>query len=373
MIFLSLLLLTFLAAASVFDSRSPPFCGNPFPLTSKNLDVFESLINGSLNADQGSADLLNMQSYGGPREWPRNDQNKVVIKYCFETKDARKQVGRPFPLYGIGEWMRALGGEASSATMHGLVFEETLDANGQPLVCIDPATKEWNREIDYNTVRIRWSDDKHFGASATTGFVGFVSGDPPIPGIHMITFGELYDYPAMVHELGHILGMAHEHQRKDRDAWVAYRCHNVKDFYTIFKKFKAGNPDATWSDLCDNIANALVMDFAGSNFVRQYSAGDPRGREGRTLTWEVADYGEPYDPASIMHYSSDAFREGGLWCHHDKTDGCTLVINVPGHEKEYIPEIFHPSQKDIQWVRKTYPWMDPPNRLENTRMNGTVS
>ncbi|KAF2451613.1 zincin [Karstenula rhodostoma CBS 690.94] len=351
----------FVAAASFSDTRAPPFCGNPFPLTSENLDFFEGLANGSIDAAQGSSDLLNKQNYGGPRPWPRNSENKVVIQYCFQTPDVRDKIGQQFREFGIDEWMRALGGAASSATGHGLVFEETLDVNGRPFSCKYP-DGSWNQKVDKNAVMIGWSYSKHFAGGATVGFVGFVSGDPPVPGIHGIIFGHTWINPTLVHELGHVLGMAHEHQRKDRDGSVAYRCHNVQGFYTKFEKFKASNPDAKWSDLCDDLINALLMDFAGKNFVRQFSLGDARSREGRFIIWEVADYGEPYDQQSIMHYHSDIHVADDLYCLRGPglTDGCTLVNNLPGHEKEYIRRSHRPSAGDIKWVRKTYPWMDPP-------------
>lgn len=239
---------------------------------------------------------------------------------------------------------------------------------------------------------VGWSNDKHFAGGATIGFVGFVSGDPPVPGIHRVTFGHAWINPTLVHEVGHIMGMAHEHQRKDRtllilpnsmssltfhsegDGSVAYRCHNVQDFYTKFEEFKQNNPDAKWSDLCDNLVNALLMRFAGKDFVRQFSAGDARAREGRTIIWEVADYGEPYDQQSIMHYHSDTFVAEDLYCMRGPslTNGCTLVNNLPGHEKEYISRPYRPSAGDIKWIRKTYPWMYPPGIADIGRANGTV-
>lgn len=137
MILLLFLLLTFLAAPSLCDSRTPPLCGNPFPLTSTNLDIFEGLANGSITPEQGSADLLSSQNYGGPREWPRNKQNLVVIQYCYEFPDTRNRLQYLFSEFGVGEWMKALGGEASSATGHGLVIEETVDEEGHPFYCDD--------------------------------------------------------------------------------------------------------------------------------------------------------------------------------------------------------------------------------------------
>ncbi|KAL5417538.1 hypothetical protein PMIN03_001496 [Paraphaeosphaeria minitans] len=294
----SMLLFAVLAAASFSDTRVPPFCGNPFPLVSKNLDFFEGLANGSINAEQGSSDILSVQNYGGPREWPRNSENKVVIEYCFDTPVSRNNIGASFRDFGVGEWMSALGGAASKTTGHGLVIEETVDANGMPLFCLDLYNGKWNQKLDYNTVVVQWFDIRNFAGSASIGFVGFTSGGPPEPGIHRMKFGHSWINPTLVHELGHVLGMTHEHQRKDRDNSVAYRCHNVEDFQKKFEQLQSEISDATWSDLCDNIVNGVKVGFSGRDFVRGYSAGDPRTRQGQTLQWEVADHGEPYDHKS---------------------------------------------------------------------------
>ena len=66
-----------------------------------------------------------------------------------------------------------------------------------------------NSEVDYNTVRVQWSSDRSFVGGSTVGFFGFAQGGPPEAGIHLIKFGEAWNYPAMIHELGHTLGMAH--------------------------------------------------------------------------------------------------------------------------------------------------------------------
>jgi hypothetical protein len=115
------------------------------------------------------------------------------------------------------------------------------------------------------------------------------------------------------------------------------------------------------------------MDFAGKDFVRGFSAGDSRIRDGWVLTWEVADYGEPYDQKSIMHYDSTMFVAGGLDCLPRLTDGCTLVNNLPEQEKGCLRRNFHPSAQDVKWVKKTYPWMDPPNTVDIGGVNGTIS
>jgi hypothetical protein len=69
-----------------------------------------------------------------------------------------------------------------------------------------------NAKIDYNAVMGKWSDTKSISGASTVGFIGF----PPLPGIHELTFGYYWNNPTLVHELGHLMGMAHKHQRKDR-------------------------------------------------------------------------------------------------------------------------------------------------------------
>ncbi|KAK7187542.1 hypothetical protein PSPO01_06276 [Paraphaeosphaeria sporulosa] len=117
-----------------------------------------------------------------------------------------------------------------------LVIEETLDENGMLLLSI------------------QWFDTKDFAGGATIGFVGFTCTEPPVPGIHRINFGHGWINPAPVHEIGHVPG----------DNLVADRCHNVEDFNEKFEKLWSEKSDATWSDLCDNIAYALrLVMYAG--------------------------------------------------------------------------------------------------------------
>lgn len=54
-------------------------------------------------------------------------------------------------------------------------------------------------------------------------------------------FGEVYDHDmpqdmvdsavlTMTHELGHAIGLAHEHQRPDRDDWITFHCENLEGY-----------------------------------------------------------------------------------------------------------------------------------------------
>jgi hypothetical protein len=97
----------------------------------------------------------------------------------------------------------------------------------------------------------------------------------------------------LMHELGHALGLIHEHQRPDRDAYVTIHGENV-----------AGN-----------ILNMQVQ----VNFDRQAS---------KQLT--------PYDFLSIMHYDRRAFSKNGRDTIVPKPE-FTQYIDVMGRVKQLSP------------------------------------
>ncbi|OAF98777.1 zincin [Paraphaeosphaeria sporulosa] len=80
------------------------------------------------------------------------------------------------------------------------------------------------------------------------------------------------------HELGHTLGLLHEHQRPDRDDYVTIHCENVWD--------SADGSPADCSQACSGY---------GCNFVKV----DPQ--------WY--DWSGPYDSLSLMHYSPYEFAK----------------------------------------------------------------
>ena len=77
--------------------------------------------------------------------------------------------------------------------------------------------------VPSSTLVISWDKELRIAASATTGWVAY--GDyEKFEGIHKMTVGRDWSYPQLIHELGHVLGMAHEHQREDRKQSVTTIC-----------------------------------------------------------------------------------------------------------------------------------------------------
>lgn len=107
-----------------------------------------------------------------------------------------------------------------------------------------------------------------------------------------------------MHELGHVLGFFHEHQRPDRDEYI-------------------------------------VINKDGINFDQAGDAFEKRGDYINSLNVE-------YDYASIMHYSKKAFAKNGM-----------VSFNIKKDKKlpECLPEVGQRksiSRKDIEQVNKLY-------------------
>lgn len=81
------------------------------------------------------------------------------------------------------------------------------------------------------------------------------------------------------HEIGHTLGLSHEQQRPDRDAYLTLRCENIRD--------SNGGVKADCGPNCKGL---------GCNF--------------RMNTVTESDWAGPYDVLSLMHYDEFAFSNG---------------------------------------------------------------
>ncbi|KAI6235998.1 Metalloendopeptidase [Aphelenchoides besseyi] len=93
---------------------------------------------------------------------------------------------------------------------------------------------------------------------------------------------ECIDYATIIHELMHVIGFIHEHQRDDRDTFVKI----------------------IWKN---------VIDGANADFDKISSVG-------------LSNYGEPYDYFSIMHYESTEGSKNGQNTIESKTVGYTPLM-----------------------------------------------
>jgi hypothetical protein len=103
-----------------------------------------------------------------------------------------------------------------------------------------------------------------------TGFatIGHFEMRNPAPRGMIMLLGEASFYNVLVHELGHVLGMAHEHMRKDRDRYVKYRCDKMTGFRDKLAELQRKTAGATASHLCDNYANGGMVGFRGRDFTK---------------------------------------------------------------------------------------------------------
>ncbi|KAF2650338.1 hypothetical protein K491DRAFT_564469, partial [Lophiostoma macrostomum CBS 122681] len=248
-----------------------------------------------------------------PRPWGRNSRNEVVVPFCYLDEETRKSV-RDDIILAHNHWLRSLGGTASKDSGHGIKFWEAVNKKGDPEYCTLGPGKSWNDNVAINTVVIR----------------------------HL----------ANTNKLSAPIGMAHEHQRPDRDDYVRYICKELKDFDAAFERAKRADSRMTEDALCNKPGQAKLYGFRGEDYLMGVTA------SALALYWPVNKV-NAYDYDSIMHYptlSGDAKEE----CLTNE-QRCHLVRwKDPGNPNDrsvaMVKENLTPSKADIDWVKATYPW-----------------
>ncbi|KAL8918639.1 MAG: hypothetical protein Q9172_005332 [Xanthocarpia lactea] len=173
---------------------------------------------------------------------------------------------------------------------------------------------------------------KDFGARTTVGFrrdrilyLIFGTGTK---------YGFLDATANMAHEIGHALGLYHEHQRSDRDAHVLFNCKNLKGYLP--------DKDNDVDGFCTNLGNARLNNWPSVDFIKLplYIPND--------LTPPKNCQSSQYDEDSIMHYSGGMGAPPSLPGVHRKTVLTSTRDNKP-FKKNPVP-----SSADIARINELY-------------------
>lgn len=322
------------------------------------------------NPNSGWADGVSLTN-GALTVWPKVN-GFHTIHYCYHSPQA-KEYFKPYVDGGWSYW-RATLGVPGPQSGHSLKFEEYPYPKDAHKYCWMPSNEHgtiWNPALPSGTLVIQPTSN-HFAmelpAAATLGFIQPYWDPTPwrnqlVMNHQVLAYLGLSAHRTVAHELGHVLGLYHEHQRWDRGHYVYFKCSNLPNYDRV-KEVVEREGKYTMEQVCNSWHLGYKYgNFAATSFSTETAQLSNSGG-GVTLPHHVSISHE-YDVDSIMHYPTainhlpDDSRD---WIISKWTDGGKDFQPPEGEPKapaiQPIIKTFRdgPTRGDVAIVKLLYPW-----------------